>query len=337
MIHITRSQFIAQGYDTLADYDNDNRWFMFLMGGVFEKNRPADGYIAVARIAYEKVQHATADLMILGDDKIRKDPKLMRSFGLSTAESVQDGKEVLEEVRKIGIERGKMAAGGASFDPKLDKSPKLAPNNALPVADEGSILSTSGWSPMLNDAFIMSGAHANMEFFLALSADECSLWENMRVKTVAELAPKFGSTVAAPKPTASRAPMSETVQMDQDRIAQRTWLNFMRANMGMLWDDKKGIPRVFLRELIGLATFGYEPRFNKNQLGFKCVDSGRADGATLVKYVVALKKVDFQKPDKEALLQAVGTFLFSDANALGASAPTSSASAAAPSASRAPA
>ena len=37
MIKLKRVQFLAQGYDTVNRYDDDNRWFRFLSGGAWEK------------------------------------------------------------------------------------------------------------------------------------------------------------------------------------------------------------------------------------------------------------------------------------------------------------
>jgi hypothetical protein len=160
---------------------------------------------------------------------------------------------------------------------------KFAPNNPLPVVGEGSVLSTRGWSPMLNDAFIMSGIHSNFDFLLSLAKVDREAFQK----------------VAAAK-----------------RSPRDTWLAFLSSNVGMFWSDKPPAPRVFVRELIGLKTFGYKPDFKEFQLGFACADKSKADGATLPKYLDALFALGFHKPDRAQLLAEIGTYLFEDPKAL---------------------
>ncbi|MEJ0035905.1 MAG: hypothetical protein WDO68_07465 [Gammaproteobacteria bacterium] len=302
---INRVQFLTQANDMINMYDQDNRWFMFLTGGVWEKDWLSGQYICVAHECYQKVPHATAELLLLGDTKIRKEKHLVSSFSLSSAKDETDP-EVANLVADINKKRNLYQQTAKPYDPVKDKLEKLAPNKPLPVADEGSILSTRGWSPMLNDAFIMGGAHANINFFLALNKEEGEKWGAMRSMTVKDLTARYEKISKGGSPA----------KLDDAEVAKGTWLRFFRENPQMLWDEERKIPRVFMRELIGLASFGYKPRFNPSQLGFLCADESKADGATLPKYMAALRGVGFEVPNKEKLLQTVGNFLFEDAGAL---------------------
>ncbi len=98
------------------------------------------------------------------------------------------------------------------------------------------------------------------------------------------------------------------------------WRQYFLKNPGTLWasdtNGGTGNPRVLLRELIGLKTFGYEPRFDKRQLGFKVTNKKASDGATLSTYLVTLTNLNFHKSDKKKLVESVASFLFDDARAL---------------------
>ena len=233
-------------------------------------------------MAYDKVDNTTMKLMILGDDKIRKDSDLVDTFSLSTALNEKLEPEVRELITRKEKERGNDVKFAAEYDPNKDKAPNLAPNFALPVADAGAILATRGWSPMLNDAFIMGGIHHNWDFFLGLAKADKEKFQPFLI----------------------------------GRSPKDAWQQYLKANPLNFWDEKWKVPRVFVRELIGLKTFGYKPEFNEFQLGFACGDTGKADGASLYKYLDALSAHSFHEPKRDPLLATVGEFLFGDPKAL---------------------
>jgi hypothetical protein len=169
------------------------------------------------------------------------------------------------------------------------------------VVGGGSILSDRNWTPMHNDAFILGGIHTCQDFILA-------------------------------EDTVSQTIGTGRFQSERPLVAFQ-WKKFFQNHIDLLWGSW-GAPRVFSRELIGLATFGYKPEFTSHQLGFSCRDRGRAQGATFVDYLDALSEARFgfltqqgaaAEPhvapcgycslDKASILAFVGAYMFDDSEA----------------------
>jgi hypothetical protein len=263
---LTKLQFVEQGYESLNDYNQDNQWFGFLTGGAFERDWEPGQYICTAADCYLKATRADLKLMILGDDKIRRDHEIVGNFGLCTA---MDG---LEPDVKAIVERKERERAGTPPTPNAGSSsssavysrplnvapPPTLPAGAPRVADQGAVLATRGWSPMLNDAFILGGVHSGFAFHLVLAQEDVQRFR----------------AVAAGRP------------------ARDAWQTFFRQtqNQTMFWDPRKGKPRVFVREMIGLEAFGYVAEFDDtNGITFTCKDSRKAAEASLKKYIGALK------------------------------------------------
>ena len=70
------------------------------------------------------------------------------------------------------------------------------------------------------------------------------------------------------------------------------------------------------RHLIGLKTFGYQPRFFSEQLSFS---AGHSDGATFKTYLDALAAAGITSRDRTAVLETLSVFLFGNAGALSTS------------------
>jgi hypothetical protein len=77
-------------------------------------------------------------------------------------------------------------------------------------------------------------------------------------------------------------------------------------------------PRVFAREAVGLMTFGYQPVFSDQELGFQCVNAAAATGATFRQYLGALSAINFHlgSAGRNTVLGALSNFLFGDPNLL---------------------
>ena len=147
-----------------------------------------------------------------------------------------------------------------------------------------SILSEKGWTPLLNDALIIGAITGSQGFVLGLTESEASSWE--KIKAAGNGDPK------------------------------ETWRQFFHHNQQMIYDPKFGIPRVFARELMGLATFGYRPEFTMHQLGFYPTPGTPAD-PTFKAYVEALNSKEFHhKTNRQQIVEAVSEFLFGDAGAI---------------------
>jgi hypothetical protein len=288
--------FYTEAFTAFPRYQLDNPWFSWqCSGSVFDPGAPVT-YIFASAAAYEKVvlNGATSEaarekgaglrVLLLGDTKLRSDHDLVQNFGLSSARGVQE--EACREFIKGLMNERKQLAGITVPKNKDEPEQDLKGRKLIPVEGPGAILSTRKWSPMLNDSFIMAGAHQEIDFFLALTGEEIDVYQNLA-----------------------------SVKDEVER-----WRQFFVKSPGSLWGESGGFPRVLMRELLGLMTFGYEPRFHKDQLGFKLINKKAGDEANLSGYLTALQKAGFQEKKKDLLLSTIATFLFGDAKALKADA-----------------
>jgi len=153
----------------------------------------------------------------------------------------------------------------------------------------GSILSAERWSPMLDDALMLGRNIARQEFHFALDEDERRVWADLIAMNPAPGGP------------------------DSDAVLPRSlWLTFFRSVLGVIWE--KGVPRVFVRELLACKLFGYEPIFTSLPLGFRPVAKGK--DPTFHADLEGLPAVGFHIPNREAILRSISPFLFDDAQAL---------------------
>jgi hypothetical protein len=310
-------RFHLDGFTEFRNYIADNAWFGFA-------NEPPDGpkgpqqSISTAWFAYDNIRKDRATPVILGDTKIRNNADLVRNFGLSSIDTVQE-QESMQLLRRLTNERqaiASSAAPGAYASPAPGASPLPGappppgapplpgvppmprmfgtgmayqlPQQAIPVLGPGSILSTRSWSPMLNDAFIMGAAAKGHEFELALIDSEKAaldqVWSNAQTPP-------------------------------------QNWRSFLINNPRTIWDasgggaTSNGLPRVLARELIGLLTFGYVPKFEGRQLGF--LRKQNVD-PTFREYIDALQKCEFPRNTKAKVLEKIAKFLFDDPAALNA-------------------
>ena len=301
MKKLTSGEFFFQAYGAFQRYSEDNPWFGWQQpGDKFDLTAPVT-YIFAGYAAYEKVCANPLGMLILGDNKLRTNEDLVSNFGLSSARGVQppvkgrdqsneEYAKELAELQKFIDDVTNKRVQQASPEPVVP-APAWNPNakvtKVIPVIGAGSILSTAKWSPLLNDSFIMAGVHQEQKFYLGLSGSDTGTYEKLAAQTA---------------------------------DARELWKKFFNASPDLLWNDtvngKVGVPRVLLRELIGLKTFGYKPQFDKRQLGFLGWDDGKSDGATIGGYLDVLKENGFDTFKKEKLFKLLGTYLFEDADAL---------------------
>jgi hypothetical protein len=286
-------------YKLKDEYDKDNQWVKLLKGGFSGFTTFQQFALAAAR-AYAHVPPSKEGQLLLGDTKIRSDAELMLNFGISG-----DDAAVLDPATCATV----MLAMGRKDPPnnltvkdlekyraELNKVPGSPAKNEAPLFGPGSLLNNPHWSPILNDCFMLGGIHTNLLFVLALNVDERAAWS------------KF-------KPAAGK-PGEDATPEGRARIARETWRGFIIANQRIIWDKDLKVPRVFMRELLGLRKFGYKPDFRAEQLAFVCADVPKADDATLAAYVEMLNQVKFHANDKATLVKAVAEFLFDDEAAL---------------------
>jgi hypothetical protein len=150
--------------------------------------------------------------------------------------------------------------------------------DAPDVLGPGSILNDQNWTPLLNDSYILGGVHGEHDFHLAEDSAN-AYFESLG----GQLAP-------------------------QDK-----WRSYFRTHPDTLWDTTRRVPRILARELIGLKTFGYRPRFFLQQLSFSATQS---DGATFKSYLDSLVAAGITGEDRAVALETLSLFLFGNAAAL---------------------
>jgi hypothetical protein len=145
----------------------------------------------------------------------------------------------------------------------------------------GSILSEISWTPLLNDSFILGGAHGGHEFHLALE-------DVAVVPTTKTLAQIFASL-----------PESDP---------KAKWQAFFNGQPGILWDQKLNAPRVLVRELIGLKACGYRASFQPLQLSF--VATRMDSSTTFTTYLNSLGAEGYSNKNRTIIFNALSLFLF---------------------------
>jgi hypothetical protein len=214
--------------------------------------------------------------LLLGDTAIRTNKALLLNFGLTSAHGVQEKKDK-EMIDQLMKQRQGFARPGMA---------------ATHLLGPGSILSDKDWSPLLNDSFILGGIIGCQDFHLADEGFD-----------------GFTAPVMAPQPmVAQRAAFRAD--------AKEKWKAYFQANPKVFWDSTNNVPRVFCRETIGLMTFGYQPVFTSQELGFECADQGKARHATFTAYLSALRAVSFQNSDRRTIMGAISIYLFGAAGIL---------------------
>jgi hypothetical protein len=260
----TYDQFYRAAEPVLPRYMQDNGWFHW------DRKRPRV-HIEDAWKLYAAANSNELGMLLLGDAKIRTNSPLMMNFGLSS------GNAFIAPIEQAGIDavqaqRDALAAPGAG--------------PAMTVLGAGSILNDQLWSPMMNDAFVLAGAHDAQEFH----------WAEEEFDQFEVLASRQSGTSS----------LGQGPAFYRDR-----WKQYLLGR-GNFWAG--GFVRVFARELIGLNAFGYKPVFSSIGVGFERHDlSGSPD---FLAYLDALKAAGFSTSDSAAINAALGRFLFDDPSAL---------------------
>jgi len=251
---LSERDFVAACVAVLPRYRSENAWYR----GWAED----DEVVSDAWRLYRSAHANALGFLLLGRGPIRTSTELIANFG-ATSGSGADGlsPDVLRELE-------------ARREALRDRP---EPEDVPDVVGEGSILNDRNWSPLLNDAFILGGAHGGHEFHVAEEDADA----HFRM---------LGSSDGREK-----------------------WLDFLRARPDLLWVD--GNPRIFCRELLGLERFGYRPRWVFDQLSFEPPEEPSPD-ATFEAYLDALVAVGLDRRDRGCVLGGVSEFLFGDRRAL---------------------
>jgi hypothetical protein len=273
----TIQSYVRELKSILPRYKSDNAWVYWWAA------ESAENALRGWRM-YEKASQNALGFLLLGDTAIRTNKALLLNFGLTSAHGVQEARD-LAMINEIMGQRTAMAT---------------AARPATELLGAGSILSDKEWTPMLNDSFILGGINACQEFHLAEEG--------------------FHAFTPAPRPAAPQS-MFPPSQFDQRRAvfgeaakfaapdpAKDRWKAYLQATPTVFWSG--ALPRVFAREILGLKAFGYKPVFAMQELGFVCVDQGKAMGATFTEYLNVLRAVNFQDRDKSSIMAAISEYLF---------------------------
>jgi len=275
-----------------ARYMADNSWFRFYTGTPGLEVMSPEKYADAAGWAYVHVQKAVVPL-VLGDTKLRSDQELVSNFGLSDSDSARAAAQPAAPRPAVPIAgSASVPIAGASARPPGAPSPGTPP----PAGAPGGILSNAKWSPMLNDAFILGGINSNKQFVFAPVGDDMT----------------FFSSIA---PSSSSAAVPGASKEQQIQAGSTVWKQFFLAKPYLLWD--RGFPRVFARELLGLAKFGYKVAPTAVNLSFDCPNSAvPPPNHTFADYLTDLTQHEFEKPSARKVLGAIAQYLFGDEHAL---------------------
>ncbi|MGH2449181.1 MAG: hypothetical protein ACRDFS_11355 [Chloroflexota bacterium] len=235
-----------------------------------------DETVWAAWLLYHNASGNALRMLVLGSAKIRRNRDLVGNFGVTSGGGVSEEKDVKLIADRECIRAALRIPGVRG----LADSPK--------VLGIGSILNDKNWTPLLNDSFILGGVHGNNEFFFAEDG-----FENYRQYLITQ-----GGFVGAPPATTSRG----------------RWLGFFNAHPDLFWDAKARVPRILAREMIGLMTFGYQPKFSDVQLEF--LPGRRLQSADFAAYHEAVNTSGIVRKDQGQVLGTLSNFLFGGSDAL---------------------
>ncbi len=272
----------------LLDYTVSHQsWFLF--------NEPL--HLISAWKTYERAQHPLIGFLLLGDDKIRKDPTLVNMFGLMSVGGIQEQEEI-EMVAQLKM----------SFLLR-----KVGDFNRFKM---GSILSDKNWSPLLNDAFILAGIHQRRPFHftdirLLNDPNKKKKYEFQRSSKPADVRDEW---------------KRRDVNVAQNKLADlsnrpwevQVWRQFFLDNPDVLWNSEYNCSRILVRELIGLKTFGYQAELSAQQLSFGPKRDANTQTASFRAYMAALRdrQVDYFANNRTKMLTLISEFLFDHPGAL---------------------
>ncbi len=249
--------------------------------------------------------------LLLGEVSMRSKMALVQNFGLTSAHGHEDDEPWLSPWLGSAIKNPATAqANLAKVDPaSLDP---IRNQHLKGLQGKGSILSDRLWTPLMNDAWLLGGVHKRQSFHLVTEG----LGEQKLTAAMAALTRQavFAQRIAR----FGEAPSAQNALNTLAAKVQAVWLQWFRDNPQYLYETWG--PRVLVRELIGLMTFGYKPEFARQELWFQCADGQRASSATIEGYSRALNDLKFHQGNdptaKKTVLAALSTWLFGRADAL---------------------
>ncbi|WP_152049235.1 hypothetical protein [Tautonia marina] len=316
---LSEDNFKAQLDDLKQQYRDDNAWVGKWNPGSWNDDEMMEEYIEAAWNLYAATATNKLKMTILGGTAIRMNIQLIKNFGVTGANGIQDRVtgRIVQNERQTRALRARFPKDGAGvLNPRfLERSantPELrqerdqlkqqtAARLASPVTLGGSILSEQNWTPILNDALILGGITSGQIFRLGLIPEEQAAWR------------KLFATYS------NKAQQGVINRHGRSQMCDDTWKQFFNSNRSIFFEPWG--PRVFTRELLGLSFFGYKPKFSWHELYFIPDRAGMPD-PTPQRYLEGLREVQFEarprRPANESkIMRAISKFLFGNELALG--------------------
>lgn len=316
----THQDFTSQLYRAMPAYRDLDKWFAKNLDDQFGL------YYRRAWTVYKNVLRNQLGFILLGDTRIRMRQQNILQFGILSATNNPQDQTVQALVAAAQGQRtalGQLTPHEQRTLTPTQQNAKTAIRRPVPVTQVGSILSSEGWSPIMNDALIVAGVDNGTDFVYTLVDDEKWAFERI-CKRHYKRDPLDAERYAAdPNSPATwfihqRPPANNTeaakVQWNREReqSSRGLWQIFFNEKSKVLW--RKGIPRVFARELLGLHFFGYRPSFDHTQITFSQVSQPAS--TTFSDYLERLREVGYGAPYKRGIGRVVSEFLFNDRDAL---------------------
>lgn len=305
ILKLLESQYFQQVTQNARQYDQDNAWFGFKTNGQVWSRGSWPSFIRAAWHLYSKACDNQLGMFILGDTKIRSDEDLVMNFGLVSNAPTPQEEADRQLIERLNAKRAVLATDSI-----------FRPGNILNRdGASGGILSAKQWSPLLNDSFMLGGITSGAEFHLGLNEDETKEYKNIEDKFTSRGKLRepdlIGKTEFDKRRAAYGAP---NIKIKARSTEQELWREFFIKVPRVFWNDN--MPRVFVRELLGLQLFGYKPEFHLNQLSFKPPAGASTQIADFNAYLQHLHRLGFHDKDRVQLMSAISTFLFEDEEVL---------------------
>lgn len=288
---LSEFEFTLALHRSMRDYKRENAWFsnMVTQSTYDYTRRNEDNlayFIVQAWTIYKNVFEGMVDPIFLGNSEIRQQQDHILSFGILSATQRAQDENINAIIDNVEQERAAIFGGAAAG---LQTVPQ--------TTETGAILSSVGWSPMMNDAMIIAGIARRIEFIYILSDDEQAIFA--RIKRQYD---RHVGTVGN-----SAAIGSYQWNLERQQLAKHIWSDFFENEPDALW--RGGIPRMFIREMLGLRHFGYDAILDESQITFS---PAHARNATFADYLTCLRNVAFHANDKATILTTISDFLFGE-------------------------
>lgn len=300
-MYVNKQEFIGEITREYATIKGQNIWAK----KYFEYEMPGHSLSQQAEVSAQRcwsLYTASRDnalgFLLLGEVSMRSKMDLVQNFGLTSAFGHEDDEPWLGPWLGSEIKNPLEVQDLLS---NIDPTTLDARNNAQlrGLQGPGSILSERLWTPLMNDAWLLGGVHKQQSFHLVTEG----LGEGKLVPALDALRDPAGAS-SAEVPGSNDTSLSARVQ--------GVWRQWFVDNPQYLYEHWG--PRVLARELLGLMSFGYQPEFTRQELGFRCADAQRATGAKITAYSEALCGLGFHKGNdpaaRSAVLKALSVWLF---------------------------